>query len=265
MTSFVLPRGVRQPVETDLPEIAGLLAAAFFDDPVWGPTFPDPKQRLSQATEYWSFMAAQGLRCDDSLVAVGDDGAIRAVAIWFPEGEDEVAPESHEDYAELVRRLLPADAAQMLFDVGDRFEEARPTKPHAYLSLLAVAPEARGKGEGMALLRLSIERYDAFGIDTYLESSNPANDARYEKQGYLPRGHIEMPRGRRCRPTGVMPAPPPRLSVLCRKFASHLPALRRRIASLSSFDDATASPHSSASRRIQRSTGICKVTCDTGH
>ncbi|QIK63568.1 GNAT family N-acetyltransferase [Leucobacter viscericola] len=195
MTDFVLPSNVRQPVAADLPEIARVLTEAFFDDPVWGPTFPDPEQRRAQATEYWTFMADQGLRWNESLVAVGADGAIRALAIWFPPGEDEVAADSHDAYDELVKRILPPEPAQALFDAGDVFGEARPKKPHAYLSLLAVAPEARGNGEGMGLLRLSTARYDAAGLDTYLESSNPGNDARYEREGYLPQGQIKLAGG----------------------------------------------------------------------
>lgn len=195
MTDFVLPQNVRPPVATDVPEIARVLTEAFFDDPVWGPTFPDPELRRVQATEYWTFMVQQGLRWNESLVAVGADGAICALAIWFPPGEDEVAADSHTAYEDMVKRILPPDAAQALFDAGDRFEEARPTKPHAYLSLLAVAPEARGNGEGMGLLRVSADRYDAAGTDTYLESSNPANDARYEREGYLPQGQIKLDRG----------------------------------------------------------------------
>lgn len=191
MSDFILPQGVRTATPGDLAEIAGVLTEAFLGDPVWGPTFPDPEH----ARIYWTFMAGQGLRFDESLVTVGLDGAIRAVAIWLPPGEDEVAADAHDAYADMVKRILPSDDAQTLFDAGDRFEEARPARPHAYLSLLAVAQEARGNGEGMRLLRLSTERYDAAGIDTYLESSNPANDARYEREGYLPQGHIRLPRG----------------------------------------------------------------------
>jgi GNAT superfamily N-acetyltransferase len=197
MTHVVAPRGVRRATPADTPEIARVLTEAFFDDPVWGPTFPDPERRRAQANEYWRFMVGQATRYSESLIEEASDGSVRAVAMWYPPGADEVAAEDLHLYEQLVSRLLPADAAQALFQAGDRFAQARPAEPHAYLNLLAVSAEARGQGAGMGLLRVSLDRYDTAGLASYLESSNPANDARYERQGYLPRGHVELGNGTR--------------------------------------------------------------------
>jgi len=73
-----------------------------------------------------------------------------------------------------------------------RFEAAHPhDEPHYYLSLFATRPESRGRGIGMALLREDLAAYDAEGVPTYLESSNPANDARYAAVGYRAVGRFE--------------------------------------------------------------------------
>jgi hypothetical protein len=38
----------------------------------------------------------------------------------------------------------------------------------------------------MGLLAASLERIDAMGMPTYLESTNPANNVRYARHGYRP-------------------------------------------------------------------------------
>jgi predicted GNAT family acetyltransferase len=59
---------------------------------------------------------------------------------------------------------------------------------HAYLSLLATHPAHRGRGVGQELLAADLARWDAAGIPTYLESTNPANDHRYARLGFRPIG-----------------------------------------------------------------------------
>nr|WP_237465375.1 GNAT family N-acetyltransferase [Leucobacter luti] len=142
-------------------------------------------------------MVNEALQYPDSAVAVGPDGDIAAAAIWFPPGADEIREASLEPHAALTQHLLGADGAAAIDEVGRRFGEARPSEPHAYLTLLAVAPEWRGRGAGMGLLRHTLTRFDETGIASYLESSNPVNDARYERLGYRRVGAVEVPSGAR--------------------------------------------------------------------
>jgi ribosomal protein S18 acetylase RimI-like enzyme len=72
-----------------------------------------------------------------------------------------------------------------MFALWDRFDSNHPqAQPHAYLSLLATHPDHRGKGIAQALLRENLADFDARGLPTYLESTNPANDHRYERLGF---------------------------------------------------------------------------------
>lgn len=209
MSTAHVPQGVRLATHVDLDEMTRILTAAFLEDPVWGPAFPDPATRPQVAGAYWRFMAGEALRFtesrvlegahegeDDSLAA-GSRGALRAVSVWYPPGEDEISDEAHPAYEALVDELLGAEAAAALEQAGAQFADARPRAPHAYLTLLGVAPEARGGGHGMALLRTALAEYDEVGIPTYLESSNPANDARYERLGYRPHAVVELVSGAR--------------------------------------------------------------------
>ena len=66
-----------------------------------------------------------------------------------------------------------------------RFEAAHPRQlPHYYLSLLGTRDDQRGRGVGMALLREILARIDAEHAPAYLESSNPANNHRYQSVGF---------------------------------------------------------------------------------
>ena len=47
----------------------------------------------------------------------------------------------------------------------------------------------------MALLADCLEQFDREGVPTYLESSNPANDARYGQVGYRRVGSFTTPDG----------------------------------------------------------------------
>ena len=47
----------------------------------------------------------------------------------------------------------------------------------------------------MALLAHTLSAVDAAGMPAYLESTNPANDARYERVGFAHRGHGQLPEG----------------------------------------------------------------------
>ena len=47
----------------------------------------------------------------------------------------------------------------------------------------------------MSLLAANLAWIDGQGFPTYLESSNPANDHRYERLGFVKRGEFAAPGG----------------------------------------------------------------------
>ena len=95
-------------------------------------------------------------------------------------------------FEQLVQEALDPNVQPALFALWERFDEHHPDDvPHAYLSLLATQPALAGHGYGQAHLAADLARWDAQGIPTYLESSNPANDHRYQRQGYSKVGRFE--------------------------------------------------------------------------
>ena len=63
-------------------------------------------------------------------------------------------------------------------------EVAHPLEPHWYLAVLGVAPERQRSGNGAALLRAFVEKVDAGGEPSYLETDRHENIAFYAREGY---------------------------------------------------------------------------------
>jgi ribosomal protein S18 acetylase RimI-like enzyme len=122
-------------------------------------------------------------------------GDFVAASIWIPPGGSELTDEGEQSVQQLIRSLAGSRASDVL-ELLQRFDASHPSEPpHYYLTLLGTAPSHRGHGHGMALLAENLRRFDAEGIHTYLESSNPANDGRYEAVGYERVGSFTTPRG----------------------------------------------------------------------
>jgi GNAT superfamily N-acetyltransferase len=174
---------LRRATMADLPAMVETITAAFDADPTWSYAFPDPVDRPAQYRRWWHLYLVGALRYDDTWLA--DDGA--AVAVWIPPGGTELAAPEQAQVPDLVRELV-GDWAEEVFALLDQFDEAQPTAPHYYLTLLGTRPDRRGEGLGMALVRHCLERIDGEHRPAYLESTNPANNARYEKVGFAPIG-----------------------------------------------------------------------------
>lgn len=184
-----IPVDQRRATSDDADLIGDIITRAFATDPLWGPALARPDGTTDHLRRYWDIYVAGALRFPSPGIAGDGD----AVTVWIPPGEDELTPEQFDQVLELLRAELPGSVDDLVA-LFARFEAAHPhDEPHYYLSLLATRPESRGRGIGMALLRDDLAHIDAAGVPTYLESSNPANDARYARVGYRAVGRFEHP------------------------------------------------------------------------
>ncbi len=189
----MLPEGLQARLATraDAPAVVETLSLAFHDDPTWSWAFPDPDHRREHQAAYWGFLVEQALRFPSSCVVV--TRSCEAAAVWLPPGEPDVAPEDESRVEPLIAGLV-GEHAPAVMELIDRFGAAHPANPpHYYLTLLGVHDDHRGRGIGMALLAENLARFDAEGVPTYLESSNGANDFRYERLGYRRVGEFTTP------------------------------------------------------------------------
>jgi GNAT superfamily N-acetyltransferase len=171
--------------------VTELFTLAFYDDPTWSWAFPDPERRIEQQRTWWSLYVHSAL--PHGWVWVTEDGG--AASLWIPPGKPELSPEDEARVRPLLRELLGAHAENVL-TLRDRFDSNHPTgEPHYYLSLLGTHPDHRGQGKGMGLLAANLSRIDELGFPAYLESSNRANDYRYERLGFVQVGEFALPGG----------------------------------------------------------------------
>jgi GNAT superfamily N-acetyltransferase len=177
---------VRLATERDVDKVTATLVAAFEADPLWRWAFPD-----EGLADLWGLLVASGMRY--SRIRVADDCA--AASVWIPPGGTELTAEEEASLGPMLEGRIGSRAAEVL-TLFERMEHAHPDgPPHYYLSLLGTHPDHRGKGLGMALLADSLAKIDLEGAPAYLESSNPENDPRYERLGFVRIGEFERPDG----------------------------------------------------------------------
>lgn len=176
--------------DSDREQVIDTIVDAFHRDPLWSWICPDPLRRREHHAEIF------GLYVDSALpnesVWLADDQA-SAAAVFTPPGEPELNQRAEARLEPLVRGALGEHADEVL-ETFARFEAAVPSDPpFYYLSFLGTDPASRGHGIGMALLAEIVELADREGHPTYLESSNPSNNKRYQRLGFEPRSHFSTP------------------------------------------------------------------------
>jgi GNAT superfamily N-acetyltransferase len=180
----------RVATDADLDRVTATLTAAFKTDPLWGQwAFPDPRD----LAVWWRFYIASALR----YPCVWVRGDYAAAALWIPPHGTELTEEEEERLEPLLGQLIGPRAPEVMTLV-ERFEAAHPREsPHYYLGLLGTHPDYRGRGLGFGLLAENLASMDSEGVPTYLESTNPANNPRYERFGFRQVGEFTTPDGKR--------------------------------------------------------------------
>lgn len=182
---------VRVASASDLDGIVGTLTSAFSHDPLWAPAFPDVAVRASQMSAFWRLLSSSALRYPWTFVTEN----VEATAVWLPPDGTELTDDEAQGFEAFLLGLVGERVTKGILTVSAQFEEFRPPEPHFYLSLLATHDDHRGRGLGMGLLRENLARIDALGAAAYLESSNPANNARYRSAGFEPQGVFTVTTG----------------------------------------------------------------------
>lgn len=173
----------------DLDGLTALLTEAFRSDPLWRWAFPDE----TDLAAWWRFCIGSALRYPAVWIA----GDFAAASVWIPPGGVELTEHEEQRVEPLLCELVGQRAPEVL-ELLRRFDASHPREEeHYYLSLLGTADRHRGQGIGMGLLADNLRLMDEQQAAAYLESSNPANNARYERMGFRWTGEFTTPDGER--------------------------------------------------------------------
>ena len=190
----------------DLDAAAVVLARAFDVEPGHRVLFPDPKLRR-RYLELGGRVQIDAALPYAAVYGMEVEGRLAGVAVWHPPN---VKPRPFGALARSGRDLLvqaPALARgtphvlSMLpgnARVGTRLVRARnraakkASRGRAwYLAILATDPDVQGRGVARRLLDHVLDRCDADGLATWLETTDPVNPPLYEHLGFRTVLHVE--------------------------------------------------------------------------
>lgn len=174
--------------DDDAARVTAIIASSFNDDPVWSFAFADPIQRPDQYQVFWRWAVDGAMRYDTVWLSSGGEAA----SVWVPPAGSELPLDIEESLDERIEEMMGTGAPRLL-ETLHRFDLARPTVPHYYLSLLGTDPEHLGHGYGMSLMAKNLAAIDAMHLPAHLESTNPVNLDRYRRQGFSVSGSFDLP------------------------------------------------------------------------
>jgi GNAT superfamily N-acetyltransferase len=162
----------------EVPVLAAIIANAFSHDPILTWTFPGP--RLEERLRL--FFDAFAARIAERGWLWTIEG-LDAVAMWAPPASDETLAEIDAS-TDPIARELTGDGGARYRALWDRVESHRPTRPHRYLDLLAVAEGRRGMGLGSALVRHGLAEAGTERAPVFLVTSGASTAGFYSRLGF---------------------------------------------------------------------------------
>lgn len=165
----------------DVDRAGGVIARAFFDDPLNVHLFPDDEVRARLAPS----MFAAYVRLDQLFGCVEYLGEFAAVASWVRPGEVVETPErlARAGFWDLHDEI-PLDTLDTVFAfIGSVVEEVAP-EPHWHLRLLGVEPDLQSRGLGTVLVRHGVARATATRHPILLETFSERNVPFYVRNGF---------------------------------------------------------------------------------
>jgi ribosomal protein S18 acetylase RimI-like enzyme len=180
---------IRRATTEDGPRIARVFAAAFARDPVfrWLNCGNGSYSAALEQFFRWTLKSRALAGGETWLAANG-----LAAAAWIPPYSSSASPRLLDDLRMLttIIRLTGIRHLTRAAAMAAAIAEAQPQQPCFYLAFIGVAPRLQRAGLGSLLLKRMVERADAARAPAYLESSNPANLALYERAGFRVTGEI---------------------------------------------------------------------------
>ncbi len=177
----------RHATPTDVGALAGTLAAAFATDPLWRWLVPDGDVWHRRAPAMFAHEVGGRIRQGHTYTTDDHAGA----ALWAPPGLWRTPWWGQVGALPVAIRLTRWRGSRRGLALLHGIERAHPKGEHWYLAVLGTHPDHQHRGVASSLLAPVLSRCDLDGTGAYLESSNPANVAFYQRHGFRVTGEVE--------------------------------------------------------------------------
>jgi len=153
----------------------------------------DDRQRRAALAACLGYSIEQGTRIGR---VVHLEAADLGVAVWVLPQADEVQDRERLEKRAYLRNVLGERGCLSYGSIVD-YMSARACRVVAsdawYLSIVAIAPGAQGRGHGARLLAPTLTEADAVAAVCYLETFNPRSLRFYERLGFVTRAEFDEP------------------------------------------------------------------------
>jgi GNAT superfamily N-acetyltransferase len=171
---------IRGAVPSDVAALAGALAAAFENDPIFGWLLPNKCRRHDKLLRFFALeLGAVVLPSGTAWMSPEASGA----CLELPPGEWRMPLRTQALHAPQFAAVFGRSLPRALITIT-KMERRHLREPHFYVPYVGVAPEGQGAGLGTRLLGRTLTRADAAGLPTYLEAKSERNAALYERLGF---------------------------------------------------------------------------------
>jgi len=179
-TAQALAPEVRSAFPADAAPLAGALAAAFEDDPIFGWLLPDKRRRHDKLLRFFA------LELGDVVLPSGTawmSPTASGACLELPPGRWRMPLRMQALHAPHFAGVFGRSLPRALITIT-KMEQKHLREPHFYVPYVGVAPDAQGSGLGTKLLGRTLERADGGRLPTYLEATSERNAALYERLGF---------------------------------------------------------------------------------
>jgi len=126
-------------------------------------------------------------------VAEDDGGRISSVAVWMLPASS--VPEPVLEAVAASQAALEGDRHDASLEAEAACEMLRPTQPHYFLGAVGTRVGCQRRGIASALLAPVLQRAEAEGTISHLETSDRTNVVFYERLGFSVTAEIDLPGG----------------------------------------------------------------------
>lgn len=180
-------QGPVQPLGRDqIDLVAGMLARAFDDDPIWSALWPDADRRALQLQRMFAALARTSMAAGGCATTLE---GVRGAAMWLPPGRGmgiSAVVRSRFALPRMILRMPRGEARSLraMTTLLDTRHAALVPEPHWYLWVVGVEPHLHGQGLGTLLVRDGLARAHRDGTPVYLETETAGNVTYYEGLGF---------------------------------------------------------------------------------